>query len=153
MSKTPDNPGLTLDHLPRLTPLLNGIGLEELADELEDPGAAYSPSAAILLAADLRRLADLLESHGKEIALMQIRGGVGASAVYMEEGVVFEWKAPSVTTSIDESYLRHQYPPSEYPSLYKETVDTKAVRKAFPPKDAPALYITGMRKERVDVKV
>ena len=42
---------------PRLTPLLNGVGLEELADELDDPGAAYSPGAAIQLARELRRMA------------------------------------------------------------------------------------------------
>ena len=144
---------LSVDQLRLLVTLFSGSGLERMVDELEDPGCTYSPGERILLAGELRRLADHLEDAGKTAALDIVRGGVGASAIHADAGVVFEYKAPGDITRVDEPELRHQYPPDEYPSLYKSAVDTTAVRKAFPPKDVPSLYTLSRREERVDVKV
>ena len=144
---------LSVGQLRLLGTLLSGDGLERISDEIADPGCIYSPGGRILLAGELRLLADYFECTGKTAALDIVRGGVGASAIHADAGVVFEYKAPGDTTRVDEPELRHQYPPDDYPSLYKSTPDTTAVRKALPPKDAPSLYTTSRREERVDVKV
>ena len=83
-----------------------------------------------------------------------MRGGLGASAFYTDQGVVFEYKAPGEITRIDDAEVRHQYPEDEFPTLYgARSIDTKAVRKAFPPKTHRDLYTVSIREERVDVKV
>ena len=144
---------LTIPRLRLLGTLLSGDGLERLTDEINDPGAVYSPGERIHLRDELRLLADLLDESAKSEAAEELRGMVGASAVKTDAGVVFEYKAPGKRTNVDEPEVRHQYPPAEYPSLYKTAVDTTALRKAFPPGDHPGLYKTTPTVERVDVKV
>ena len=145
---------LTLQNLPTLAGMLKPEALEWLGEELADPGANLPAGASVHLSEEFRALQAFFRESGENQALQVVSGGVGASAVWTDDGVVFTYKAPQTRTTLDEPNFRHQHPEEDFESLYSERkVNMRAVRRAFPPGDFPDKWNRSHVDGRVEVKL
>ena len=145
---------LTLENIPTIAGMLKPETLEWLGEELADPGANLPAGASVHLSEELKVLAAFFRESGENQALNVVQGGVGASAVWTDEGVVFTYKAATTRTTLDEPNFRHQHPEADFDSLYAERkINMRAVRRAFPPGDFPDKWERSPVDERVEVKL
>ena len=104
--------------------LLSGDALEDLLEELADPGSRLTVGQAARFFSAMEAVA----ARGMQAVRDQMVG----VQLHTDRDVLFQWQSPSEQMRVDTTEVKNLFPPSAYPNLYKVSEVKGSVKITLP---------------------